>query len=428
MMIYRYVTICLAAAAMSVTASEPASPDHSDAAALPKPTAIRPAAPKPSATAISDSIVSSNLVNAPSASHEGPTTPRFQLLLETGQKLRQQKNYVQARRTFVTILENDAAEELQRTALLELAFMAQEQGEPARAQQVFAQYIRKYHDDPSVPEILLRQGLLYRQMGVPSLALVKFYAVMTTSLSSKVGAMDQYQRLVLMAQTEIADTYFLQGKQDEAAEFYTRLLKLDSPDLNKALIQYKLVRCYAGLCRHPEAAAQAQDFITRFPEAPQQPEIRFLLATALKNQGQKEEAVQQVLALLKSQQRAENRTTWVYWQQRAGNEIGNQFYEESNFVNALDVYTALADLDSAPSWQMPVWYQMGIVYERLQQPQKAIQTYARIIGREKELPSPVSPGLKTVLEMAKWRANFLGWQTQAGSGVADARPTDSVSR
>jgi tetratricopeptide (TPR) repeat protein len=189
-----------------------------------------------------------------------------------------------------------------------------------------------------------------------------------------------------------------------------------------------LVRCHAGLCRHPEAAAQAQDFLTRFPEAPQQPEIRFLLATALKNQGQKEEAVQQVLALLKSQQRAGNRATWVYWQQRAGNEIGNQFYEESNFVNALDVYTALADLDSAPSWQMPVWYQMGIVYERLQQPQKAIQTYARIIGREKELTPPVSPGLKTVLDMAKWRANFLGWQTQAGSGVADARPNSSVSR
>ena len=426
MMIFRHIALALAlvlALGLPVAASEPKSDPHEKAA----PAEAGHAAP-PVKPAEGNGIVSSNLVAAAAPSREKPVDRRFQILLQTGQKLRQQKSYSQARSSFVTVLENDAGESLQRTALLELALMAQEQGELARAQQIFTQYIRTYHDDPSVAEVLLRQGLLYRQMGVPSLALVKFYAVMTTSLSSKNGTVDHYQRLVLMAQTEIADTYFLQGKQEEAAEFYMRLLKLDSPDLNKALIQYKLVRCLSGLCKYPEAAAQAQDFLQRFPDASQQPEVRFLLATALKQQGQKEEAVQQVLALLKSQQHAENRATWVYWQQRAGNEIGNQFYEESNFVNALDVYSALADLDAAPSWQMPVWYQMGIVYERLQQPQKAIELYARIIGREKELTPAAGPGLKTVLEMAKWRASFLGWQAQAGSGVSETPPLTSASR
>jgi tetratricopeptide (TPR) repeat protein len=354
---------------------------------------------------------------------------RAQLLLETGQKLRQQKNYSQARLNLVAILESDAPDDLQRRALVELALMAQEQGEPARAQQIFAQFIRNYHDDPSVPEILLRQGLLYREMGAPSLALVKFYAVMTSSLSSKAGSVDQYQRLVLQAQTEIADTYFLQGKHEEASEFYARLLKLDSADLNKALIQYKLVRCLAALSRNPETVAQAKDFLTRYPAAPQQPEVRFLLSIGLKKMGQREEAVQQVLALLKSQQNAGRRGDWVYWQQRAGNEIGNQFYEESNFLSALDVYTALAALDESPAWQLPVWYQIGIVYERLQQPRKAIEAYARIIAREKEPGPNVSPGIKTVLDMAKWRANFLGWQTQAAAfSASEARPDSSISR
>ena len=373
-------------------------------------------------------LASSNIVKAAAPAGQSPGTSRFQTLLESGRKLRQQKNYSAARVSLVTILESDAPDALQRMALLELALMAQEQGELARAQQVFAQYIRRFHDDPSMPEILLRQGLLYRQMGAPSLALVKFYAVMTTSLSSKAGNVEQYQRLVLLAQTEIADTYFLQGKEDEAAEFYTRLLKLDSADLNKGLIQYKLVRCVAGLRRHPETAAKARDFLTRYPEAAQQPEVRFLLATALKQLGQKEEAVQQVLALLKSQQNSENRANWVYWQQRAGNEIANQFYEESNFVNALDVYNALAALDTSPAWQLPVLYQIGIVHERLQQPQKAIETYTNIVARAKELGPAASPGLKTVLDMAKWRANFLGWETHAGSAVSEARPITSAAR
>ena len=168
-------------------------------------------------------IASSNLVGSAAPSRPSPGTQRFQLLFETGQKLRQQKHYALARKNFVTLLESDAPGALQRTALLELALMAQEQGELARAQQVFSQYIKLYPNDPSVTEILLRQGLLYRQMGVTSLALAKFYAVMTTSISSKAGSVYQYQRLVLLAQTEIADTYFLQGKHEEAAEFYTRI-------------------------------------------------------------------------------------------------------------------------------------------------------------------------------------------------------------
>jgi hypothetical protein len=82
---------------------------------------------------------------------------------------------------------------------------------------------------------------------------------------------------------------------------------------------------------------------------------------------------------------------------------------------------ALAELDPSPGWQMPVWYQIGIVYERLDQPPKAIDFYARIIRREKELAATASPGTKTVVEMAKWRANFLGWQTQAGATAAENR-------
>src|SRR5205823_2473171 len=109
--------------------------------------------------------------------------------------------YVDAARNFTTLVENETGEEMKRLALLELANVTQEQGQLAKSQQILAQYLKRYPRDPGVPGVLLRQGLLYRQMGAPALALSKFYAVMTSALSLKEGSVDYYQRLVLHAQT-----------------------------------------------------------------------------------------------------------------------------------------------------------------------------------------------------------------------------------
>src|SRR5207249_1731496 len=158
--------------------------------------------------------------------------------------------------------------------------------------------------------------------------------------------------------------------------------------------------------RLPEAVAQAEDFLSRYSGAPEEPEVRFVLATALRRLGQKQQALEQVFTLLKSaalsheqqgaaikSQESSRTRELTYWQQRAGNEIGNRLYEESDYLNALEVYTVLASLNSSPGWKVPAWYQIGLVYERLGQPQKALEMYARIRS-EKELASDASPGLK----------------------------------
>ncbi len=78
-------------------------------------------------------------------------------------------------------------------------------------------------------------------------------------------------------------------------------------------------------------------------------------------------------------------------------------------MKALDIYLSLAALDSTPEWQLPVWYQAGLVFERLNQPAKAIEYYGKILGRAKEVPSTAAPSLKAVLEMAQWRKDYLAW-------------------
>ena len=360
-------------------------------------------------------LANSNVPTSLHAPRQGSIQDQVQILFNLASQQHTQRNYTEATRNFTALLDGAAPDELKRHAFIELAVMAQEQNQLARAQQILAQYLKQYPQDPGAPEVLLRQGLLYRQMGATTLALSKFYAVMTSALTLKEGGLDYYQRLVLHAQTEIAETYYLQGKNAEAVEYLSRLLKLDSADLNKTQIHYKLVRSLAAQDNHAEAIAQARDFLLRYPASTAEPEVRFLLAKTLKNSGQNRDALQQVLQLLQSQYSSakESPDQWAYWQQRAGNEIANQMYNEGDYMNALEIYLVLASLNQRPAWQLPVSYQIGLVYEKLRQPQKAVETYARILARQKELANETSPGLKTVLDMAQWRHDFLNWQAQA---------------
>lgn len=339
----------------------------------------------------------------------------WQEKLEIARRQRLQRLFAEATPTLVAVILKNTPEEMKRTALLELAIIAQEENKLPKAQQIFAHYMAKWPDDPGTPEVILRQGLIFRQMGLNNLALTKFYAVMTSSLVLKADQLEYYQRLVLQAQTEIAETYFQQGKFQDSVEFFTRLLKQDSPLLNKPQIHFKVVRSLSALGRFEDATVQAYDFLSRHPEAVEQPEVRFYLATALKRLGRNNDSLQQVLLLLQDQQPQARRQpgAWAYWQQRTGNEIANQLYKEGDYLRALEVYSNLSGLSTNLDWQLPVWYQIGLTYERLQQPVKALGQYTQIVARQPEVTTNATPNLRTIIEMARWRQQYLGWQTNA---------------
>ena len=385
-----------------------AQPEMNKVAAVASPIEINPALRD-----AADDLATTNIVEKHTVVPGSSKQADLDAMLEWARRMKREKNFDAAEKSFVMVLGGDAPEIMHRTALLEMGLMAQENQQHTRAQQVFTQYLERYPDDPSAAEVYLRQGLLYRQMGAPTMALSKFYAVLTTSMRLKLDRLEYYQRLVLQAQTEIADTYYLQGKFGEAGEFLGRLLKLDSPQLNKSQIIFKMIRSLSCMNKHTEVIAQSEFFLTKYPDAAEVAEVRFLLADSLKKLGRSREATQQVLVLLESQQTtATNKPgNWIYWQQRTGNEIANQLYKEGDYLNALEIYQNLAKINDAASWQIPVWYQMGMVYERLMQPTKAAELYSKIIGREKELDSAKRTlSLDAVLDMARWRKDNLKWQ------------------
>jgi outer membrane protein assembly factor BamD (BamD/ComL family) len=338
---------------------------------------------------------------------------------------RREQNFELARRTLMTLLEGrDVPGEVRRAALLELGLLEQDAKDWTQAQRAFAHYISLYSQHPSVPEVLLRQGLLYREMGATGLALAKFYAVMTSALNLQFDQIEDYERIVLQAQCEIGETQYALHQYAEAADSFRRLLKRDPRHLNREQVHYRLIACLGRLERPGDTIVEAQRFIELHPGSPQVPEVRFLLALTYQRQGLGVEAQRQVFALLQDQREQAQRdpAVWAYWKKRAGNEIANQFYHEGEFTIALSLYQQLATIDTSPAWQIPVLYQIGLVHERLLQPQQAQGAYARILDRQKELTGGnLTPSLQSVIEMARWRRQTLGWLETAQARVQDLK-------
>ena len=401
-------------AAPAAAPSQPAAADTNSS----QPVAVDTNSSRPVAagTNSGQAVAADTNSSQPVAANEPAPDGDFEIALEVARKERTNRLYVVAAQLLESILKTNAPPEMQRLALFELGLVMEENEQLAKAQQIWSQYVHSYPSDPTVPEVLLRQGLLYRKIGADAFAVAKFYAVMSSALKLKQENLAYYKKLVVRAQTEIADTYYLDAKFDEAADFFNRILKSGDGEANREQLEWKLIRSFSYLTNQVETIGKAQSFLTRFPKSSNVPEVRFLLAAALKQTGRNADALQQVLLLLQSQQEnvGKDPESWAYWQRRAGNEIANQLYREGDFADALGVYLSLGELDKTPGWQAPVWYQAGLVYEQMQQWQKATETYTRIVDRQKELnASNSTPALASLLEMAKWRLDYIAWLQKA---------------
>jgi tetratricopeptide (TPR) repeat protein len=419
----RFLSVLLASALFSAR-GQTAAESGSDWANLTPP----PAVSDTNSIQVDFDISNSPDAEAP-ADLDSPGTNRFSSDLAMARYYGKTEQPEKAEVILVGLLGGEVPEQVQRTALLQLGAVVRAENDLPRAQTIYAQFLNRWPDDPRAPEVFLQQGKIFRQMGLTDLALGKFYSVMAAAISLKDNQFAYYQELVLETQVEIADTHYLMGHFVDAADFYSRLLQNPDPGLDRPQMQFRLVRSLTIIGRNDEAASQAQDFISRYPDADETPEVRYYLAQAFKALGRDDEALQEVLLCLQQQKdRAGNDpAVWTYWQQRVGNEIGNQLYHKGDYVHALEIYVDLAQLDSSATWQVPVYYQMGLTYEKLAQPQRAADAYKQILAREAEVGTNATPGMQAIFDMARWRVNFVKWQQNAqAADIAVAATASSL--
>lgn len=353
---------------------------------------------------------------------------QWRQLIVMARKQREMGNYNFAFSNLQEVLDGAAPESFKKTALIEMATTQYLAGQYHEALKTYGIFRLRYPQDAGLPHVLFYQGLLLRELGAPEAALAKFHTVLSSALNLNLDKYQYYRRIVLLAQAQIADTLYTQGRLDEAADKYEVLMKDESTELKHSMLEYRLILCLEGLDRSGDLVSEARTYLSKFPDTPESPHVRYMLATALKKLGRNGEALKEVKALLEAAA-AHNSPVWRAWQQRTGNEIANQLYQSGDYFRALELYMKLAEMDNNPDWQLPVWYQIGLIQEHLKSPPEAIKAYQKILDREHDLPADAASNLKTIVQMARWRRDFIRWKFEAEKARIELiQPADSTAR
>jgi hypothetical protein len=248
--------------------------------------------------------------------------------------------------------------------------------------------------------------------------------VLNSALRVDEAEFRKYQDFSKEAQFEIAETFVTSGDYKQAARTYILLDRLDlSPD-QKSYAEFQGVYCgflsgdYAG------TLTSAKRFLEGNAATQYAPQCHYILSVALKQTGQAQMAADETLALLRMEKKVEksDQATWSYWQRKTGNQIANGFYQEGDFLRALNVYQAMAKLSDEPDWQWPVIYQVALCFERVRMPDRAGEAYHYILDEAKKLQAtgkPLDEDLTELTHMADWRSQHLQWQEGAEAQLND---------
>jgi hypothetical protein len=224
-------------------------------------------------------------------------------------------------------------------------------------------------------------------------AIEKFYLVLRSVPRIDGRNIAYSRRLVMMAQSAIADTCAEMGRHTEAAELYGRMLQTKSEELEVETVRIKQLRSLRESAPDGVLERQAMGFLDDFPDSDYIPEARYFLAHSLKQQKKRDAALEQFQLLLEAVELAppDRLKRWMPWKLRVGNELANQFYLEGDYLSSLSLYRALARSNAEGQTRQAFQYQVGLCEERLGQVEEAIKTYQQIV----EAPTTSSGGSNT---------------------------------
>lgn len=319
-----------------------------------------------------------------------------------------------AESTYNKLLDLDVPDVEKKTALIQMAGVFEKNQIYSKAIAVYEKIVKLFPLDPKSPEILLKLGRIYRETGAYQMAISKFYSVLNTTLKIDRKDFESYKLLTQQAQFEIAETYFVADDYQQADKFFSLLKRLNLSREDKARVEFKSIYCHYILNDYPTVIISARKYIETYPETKEVPECRYVLASALRRMNRTQEATDEVMALLRNEKPKEKADpkNWVYWQKKTGNQIANDLYQQTEFVKALTIYQALAKLDTAQEWQLPVVYQIGLCFERLRLLPRSLEAYHFITDECKKSQAAggtLPNSIETLRQMAEWRSDQVAW-------------------
>ena len=311
----------------------------------------------------------------------------------------------------------DSSEPLRKELLINLANLYYDNNDLVKAIQIYERYTQSFPNDRQLSSIYLILGNFYREIGAYQLAISRYYSVLNTSIKIDQEDLPEYKRLARKAQKSIADTHYQKEEYSDAIKFYRRLNQLKLPNDLTAEIKFKMINSYFQLKEYDRVITDAKLFIEKYPQSSFLPEAYFVISKAYYETKRSKDSVNSVIKLLKTPQLTEetNWENWEYWQKRTANQLAKEFYKQGDYLGTLKIYQTMVTLKDSPEWQWPVIYQMGLCFERLQMPPKAITAYEMILTGDswKDVDYEMTETMSYLKEMSQWRLDNLNWLIDA---------------
>ena len=345
----------------------------------------------------------------------------YEAQFNLGVRNREAGAYDAAARDFITLLEKFPPEEYRKKTMLQLALIAELQSDWPKAQQIYRHFKSLWQDDPNVPLVSLRLAEIYREMGADELALSDFHTLILSTVRStdvKGKYFPVYERIVLKAKIEIANTHFQRGDYANAARYFNMLLRDETLDgdynrANVPIVRHRLCECYSMLPdRSGELDGQVEAFLKEHAGHELEADVRYLAVQSCQKRQKTAEALEHMQKILELQSESEQASaeSRIRWKLRVGLEVAAQMFQSANYRAALEIYRTLLKYNDSPEDELFIWYQIGVISERLGQYDNASEVYQKI---KDQLASSDSiskgPPVKLIDEMTDWRVGLLDW-------------------
>lgn len=316
---------------------------------------------------------------------------------------------------FAELLSLPVPLEKKREVLLQMADLF-ERTDSSKTIIILEKFIQAYPHDPAISLVLFRLGKLYRAQGAFEVASARYFRVLNTTLNVSKDELEMVREIATKARFELAEMLTEQDRLDEASEVYRKIELLDLSEEDQMIVKFRLA-CVAFETRDFVSAVEAFSQL-REDEliGPYRLETAYYLAAGLKKLGRGREAFEVVVDLLRSQLSNDpaDLAQSAYWKRRTGNELANEFYQQGEYLSALSIYQSLARISDDPEWRWPAVYQIGLCFEHLELPERALEAYqAMIEGMPVEDADLVEVDI-SLRDLARWRLDHVKWMLDYG--------------
>lgn len=214
---------------------------------------------------------------------------------------------------------------------------------------------------------------------------------------------NEHPKTELRTRTEywLAESYFRAGLHEEAeTTFHSMSTVVDDDEVWAPMIPLRHAQSLAHLGKWAKAQQVAESISRRFPDFNQSFEVDYLLGRCYAMRGEFDRSRDSFSAVLQSRQ-AENTETAAMAQWM----IGETFFHQRNYEEAIRAYLRVTILYVYPRWQSAALLQAGKCHERMDQPREASKLYEQLL---QELP------VSEFHDEARWRLTSLDERLASG--------------